>query len=192
MTTNQAQRIIQILTAKNIHFERGLSEDEVLEVEAKFDLKFPPDLKLFLQTGLPTSNSFVNWRLGLRSAGKADKINELLNWPLEGMLFDLKSNNFWIDNWGPKPGSYEDKVAIARKHYETYPRLIPIYSHRYIPGQPLESGNPVFSVYQMDIIYYGYDLATYFASEFHFVLPSGFRILEQPKRRIDFWSDCAE
>ena len=46
------------------------------------------------------------------------------------------------------------------------PRLIPILSHRYMPDDPPLAGNPVFSVYQTDIIYYGYDLASYFESEF--------------------------
>lgn len=41
------------------------------------------------------------------------------------------------------------------------PRLIPICSHRYIPEEPHDAGNPVFSVMQSDVIYYGADLANY-------------------------------
>jgi hypothetical protein len=41
----------------------------------------------------------------------------------------------------------------------------------------------------MDIIYYGYDLPTYFANEFDFALTDDFELPEKPKREIEFWSD---
>ncbi len=69
--------------------------------------------------------------------------------------------------------------------------VVPIFGHRYIPSFPLEEGNPVFSVYQMDIIYYGYDLANYLSVEFQFVLPENFNVPDTP-RRIGFWSHWAE
>lgn len=43
--------------------------------------------------------------------------------------------------------------------------LIPVCGHRYLPAEPCSAGNPVLSVYQMDIIVYGRDLAAYFAAE---------------------------
>lgn len=188
MTTEQTKHIIRLLTDKGVHFDSGLTDDEVLQVETKFDFKFPPDLKLFLQTGLPTSERFVNWRLGLKSKDDADKIIDRLGWPLEGMLFDLQLNEFWINSWGDKPNNYEEKERIAKEKYLTFPKLIPIYSHRYIPSRPSEAGNPVFSVHQMDIIFYGSDLATYFANEFSFELTDEFEMLDKPKREIEFWS----
>lgn len=192
MTTEKTKHIIRILTDKGVQFDSGLSDDEVLQVETKFNLKFPPDLKLFLQTALPTSDKFVNWRLGLKSKSEADKILSRLDWPLEGMLFDLQSNNFWIDSWGNRPDNYNDKVLIAKKHYETYPKLIPICSHRYIPSRPNENNNPVFSVYQMDIIYYGINLENYFANEFGYTKSGGYELDEYPEKKIEFWSKIAE
>ncbi len=189
MTTEQTKHIIQLLTDKGVHFDSGLTDDEVSKIETKFNFKFPPDLKLFLQTGLPTSDHFVNWRLALDSNEEADKIISRLDWPLEGMLFDIESNNFWANKWGSKPDKYADQASIAKKYFETYPRLIPIFSHRYISSRPNEIGNPIISVHQMDIIYYGNDLATYFANEFHFVLPESFEIPKEPKMTIEFWSD---
>jgi hypothetical protein len=46
------------------------------------------------------------------------------------------------------------------------PRLVPVFSHRYLPAEPHLSGNPVLSVYQTDIIYYGSNLKRYIAHEF--------------------------
>jgi hypothetical protein len=68
-----------------------------------------------------------------------------------------------------------------------YPRLMPIYGHRYIPCLPHEAGNPIFSVYQTDIIFYGFGLANYFQNEFQIELPYGFEIPPKPKC-TDFWS----
>jgi hypothetical protein len=189
MNKQQTKEIIQILICKGVEFENGLTDDEIYNIELKFNIKFPPDYKLFLQTGLPVSEGYVNWREGLHSNTSATKIASRLDWPLEGLLFDIQSNDFWIDTWGYKSDIYEEKTFIAKRHYADYPKLIPVYSHRYIPGQPSENGNPVFSIYQMDIIYYGYDLATYLANEFHFTLPDNFNIPEKPVREIEFWSN---
>lgn len=105
------------------------------------------------------------------------------------MLFDMKNNSFWLNSWGVKPAGFEHQVLVAAQHYASYPRLIPVYSHRYIPDRPHESGNPIYSVYQTDVIYYGYDLASYFANEFKLELPRSIKTAKQPKLTIDFWSD---
>ncbi len=61
------------------------------------------------------------------------------------------------------------------------PKLIPIYSHRYIPSSLNEIGNPVYSVHQTDIIYYGKDLWDYFNIAFNEI-----------KTNILFWSELCE
>jgi len=181
-------RLLRLLKDKGIQFDSGLTDSEVIQIETKFSLKFPADLKQFLQLGLPISKSFINWRQGLNLNETENEIISRLDWPLEGMLFDLQRNDFWINSWGDKPNTFEEKATIARQKYLTIPKLIPIYSHRYIPMEPLDAGNPVFSVYQMDIVYYGNDIATYFSNEFHLKLPIGFEKVEKPKI-IRFWSN---
>ena len=108
-------------------------------------------------------------------------MQERLNVPLDNILYDVKHNNFWFEDWKEKPENFEQQRKIVVRFYREYPKLIPIYSHRYIPTKPCLSGNPVFSVYQTDIIYYGYDLAQYFAHEFLFNLPSWFGKVEEPQ-----------
>ncbi len=192
MNKEEAEEIIRMLINKDVKFESALTNDEILRIELTFDIKFPPDYKLFLQTALPISEGFVNWREGLYLIETKAQILSRLAWPLEGLLFDLQSNNFWIDAWGNMPVSYNEKELIAKRHYASYPKLIPIYAHRYISSEPNENGNPVFSVHQMDIIYYGYNLATYLANEFNFILPDSFTLLEGPVREINFWSNLVE
>jgi hypothetical protein len=145
-------------------------------------------LKVFLQTALPVSPKFVDWRASLSSERVYDQVISRLEWPLEGMLFDIGNNVFWPESWGNKPEYLEDQFEVARKHFQQYPTLIPIYSHRYIPTEPNETGNPIYSVYQMDIIYYGNDLASYFSHEFKFPLPKEIEAAKEPKS-IPYWSD---
>lgn len=67
------------------------------------------------------------------------------------------------------------------------PKLAPLVSHRYIPTEPNEAGNPVFSIYQSDVVYYGADLADYFEHAF-----GSSADVTKPIKRIRFWSDLVE
>lgn len=192
MNQEQTNTLINLLKKKGVKFHDWLTFSEFFEIEKKFWVKFPPDLRLFLETSLPVSDKFINWRLWLASSKEEAKIQERIRWPYEGMCFDIKNNNFWHEPWWEPPKSLDEKFNIAYKNYLKYPKLIPIFGHRYLPSKPLEIWNPVFSVYQMDIAYYGYDLANYFANEFHFELPEIFNKLEKPIRSIEFWSQWAD
>jgi hypothetical protein len=55
----------------------------------------------------------------------------------------------------------EDAKALVEEDVKKAPRLIPIYGYRMMPDRPHLTGNPVLSVYQTDIIYYGFDLDDY-------------------------------
>lgn len=188
MNQYQIKEVIKQLKAKKVKFEQGLSDHEIHNIEHKFNLTFPPDLRDFLQTQLPVSNSFVNWRLGLQSEKEATKIRQTIDWVFEGLAFDIRHNMFWLSQWGTKSDNIEQNIAVAKKHFQSYPKMIPIASHRYIPSQPNKVGNPVFSIYQTDIIYYGYDLAHYLANEFGFTLSDSFPVVNEP-RYIKFWGD---
>ena len=180
--------LIQLLKNKGIQFAKGLTNEELITVEIDFDLRFPPDLQILLCSELPISKGFIDWRKALSSRKYENEILERLNWPLEGMLFDIQNNEFWNEQWGEKPKFFEQQKELAEENFRKYPKLIPIYSHRYIPCTPQEAGNPIFSVYQMDIVYYGFDLATYFRNEFHFKLPDNLEIPQKAKY-IEFWSE---
>lgn len=95
-----------------------------------------------------------------------------------------------MDKWGEKSPSLPEAIERARREYEKAPQLIPIYSHRFIPAKPYEAGNPVFSVHQTDIIYYGADLTTYFMVEFNLMQQQdlGFEQIKE----IPFWSKLVE
>src|SRR5262245_57554368 len=67
---------------------------------------------------------------------------------------------------GEKPASPDARDEILRSVVSRASKLIPLIGHRYVPEQPHEAGNPVFSVFHSDVIYYGANLADYFEREF--------------------------
>lgn len=153
--------LIDHLMKYGIEFESGLTDQEFEAIESKYQFKFPPDLRQFLQIALPVSHRFPNWRKNCGEVFRQDK-----EWILAGINFDIERNNFWWGGWGEKPENLFEAFQIAEREIAKAPVMIPVYSHRFIPVEPNLSGNPIFSIYQTDIIYYGYDLASYYIQEF--------------------------
>jgi hypothetical protein len=58
------QRLIKQLQERGVTFVAGLSDAEILAIEARFGFRFPPDLRAFLQTELPQGERFPDWRSG--------------------------------------------------------------------------------------------------------------------------------
>lgn len=176
----------KILTGAGVQFDIGLSDTEFDAIEGRFGFRFPPDLREFLAIGLPISKSWVNWR-----GDDEARVRGRLDWPADGICFDVE-HGFWLPEWGPKPERLHDSLRIARRAVAGAPVLIPIFSHRFIPATPHESGNPVLSVYQTDIIYYGADLTDYLHNEFSaYFGRTGYHIAGK-SRRIPFWSRFLE
>ena len=182
MSGDRWSELIELLDKKNVIFLDGLSNAEVGAIQQKYGFQFPPDLRDFFQTALPKGYRFFDWRSN--EGDQEAAIGEMLAWPLIGILFDVEQNDFWLPEWGARPETEEQRRVIVEKIVANAPRLIPIYGHRYMPDQPCEEGNPILSVYQTDIIYYGFDLDDYLRHEFD--LPCR-RPWPETMRRIEFW-----
>ncbi len=182
----EIRRLIGWLERRGVGFAEGLSDGEVRRIERRFGFVFPPELRCLLQRAMPVSPWFVDWR-----TESEEEIRGRLEWPVEGALFDVRNGEFWYRPWGPKPPTVAERVAQAEARLRELPPLVPVYSHRYMPSVPGEAGNPVFSIHQTDVVYYGNDLWSYLCREFGAGrFRSGFCRAEP--RRIDFWSDLAE
>ena len=194
MNTSYLKSLVEKLGVWGVQFEGGLSDQEIINAEDTFGFVFPQDLRMFLQHALPTSKGWPNWRNGSR-----EDIQQQIDWPFEGMCFDIEHNVFWMHQWGDRPENLTEAFSVAREHVTHAPFLIPVLGHRYIPAEPGRAGNPVISVYQTDIIHYGNDLASYFANEFkadsdvlpqwHVPCPDWAATSPRP---IRFWDDIIE
>ncbi|MFJ3205878.1 hypothetical protein [Streptomyces sp. NPDC086989] len=157
----------------------GLSERELDAVEARFGFTFSADHRVFLAAGLPHgSPSWPDWR-----NGDPEDLAGRLSQPVEGVLFDVEHNRFWHPAWSHRPAGTYDALQVARSELATVPQLVPIYSHRYLPGTAGECGHPVLSVHQTDIIFYGNDLSDYVRHEF-----TGQASSLPARATVGFWS----
>ena len=118
----------------------------------------------------------------------------MLDWPVEGALFDVQYDALWHPSWGQRPADMSTALSAARRHLARAPKMIPVWGHRYLPAGRGTCGYPVLSIWQTDIIIYGTDLANYIASEF-FRRPSVIRDWTPPSPdrtpppMVPFWSD---
>ena len=176
--------IIDAMKDAGIKFAAGLTSPEFATVEEYFGFRFPPDLRCFLHEVLPVGEKFPDWR-----DPESETLAKRMSWPLEGIQFDIEHAAFWMEEWGGRPELLEEAFAVAEMAIAEAPTLIPVFSHRYLPEEPQESGNPVFSVYQTDIIYYGADLHSYFNHEFGLNTSS---VEAANIREIPFWSYLVE
>lgn len=161
------ENIREIMIKNNVKLYEGLTDEEFEKIESFYSIKFPISLRTLYKSFLP---EFYNWRDF--SEKNVQRIKHYLDWPIEGILFDIEMNGFWRKCFGPRTNNINENKKIALEYLrnannETVPKLIPIYSHRYIPCYPDIMDVPVISVYQTDIIYYGYNLEYYFEKELH-------------------------
>lgn len=182
MASRSFEAAINHMRSIGVKFEDGLSRKEIARIESTFKFHFPPDLKQFLQTALPVTGGFPNWR--------SESVNEFRNSyfdrPSRGILFDVEHNDFWSTNWGSRPLELADALVEAKRQLETVPSLIPIRSNHYLPSIPSAEGNPVLSVRQSDIQFVGDNIQSYLLNLFQ---PSD-EINESTQRsQIPFWGD---
>ena len=159
---------------------KGYTQVELDQAQETYGLVFPPDLVSLLRDRRPALG--YDWR----SDGKA--IRAALGWPLEGLLFDVENNGLWWPEWGERPDTAQARAQVLTEVVQAAPKLIPLFSHRYLPCEPHEAGNPVISIYQSDAIYYGADLEDYFEREF----VDRRRPWPTQVKQIRFWSDLVE
>jgi hypothetical protein len=163
-----------------VQIEQGLSADEFARVEEMLGFQFADDHRAFLAAGLPVGNSWPNWR----SEGRKS-LQKRMQLPIDGVLFAVEWNKFWAPGWGPRPAQMKDALRTAVYEMARVPRLVPVYSHRYLPAGRGSFGHPVLSVVRTDVVALGCDLADYIAHEFSL----GDHCPKSPTPRVDFWSE---
>jgi hypothetical protein len=158
----------------------GYTQSELDDAQARYGLRFPPDLVALLLERHPELG--YDWKV------EDSRIRRMLGWPYEALAFDVEEG-FWWPNWGERPNTAHERSELIRGALSQVPQLIPLYSHRFLPETPFEPGNPVFSMHGFDTIYHGSDLTNYLAREFGDSrrVPVG-----HLRKHIDFWTDIVE
>jgi len=159
--SERVERSVEFLRSLGAELSAGLSEKELVDVERTYGFTFSPDHREFLTLVQPVGEGWWNWR-----TDSVETLREQLEWPLEGVLFDVENNGFWPAEWGGTPTDLDESLSVARAHIATWPRLVPLWGHRFMPAAPAGPGAPVFSVWQTDVIFYGDDLLDYLHREF--------------------------
>lgn len=165
----------------------GLTEAEISAAEARWQLRFPPDFRLFLAQ-LHTIDRPCTGALfrGMRSEEQEDTLQPVslpafYDWKTEdgsaiqrayeriidGLCFDVTHNQLWPTSWGQKPATEEGQRERVQEVVAAAPKLIPVFEHRFLLAEPCEAGNPVLSIYQSDMIVYGANLRDHLLIEFH-------------------------
>jgi len=165
--SNEAEKLVRQLTNSGVEFEVGLSEYELEIVEKSIGYGLPEDYRLFLKTALPVSykgnyEQFPKWRSNPEEEAHDTKAN------LYSLFeFDIINNNFWHSSFGEKPNTTAEAIKQAINIVDSWPPLIRIYAHRFIPSKPSSSGNAIFSIWQAtDSVYYGVNLSDALLREF--------------------------
>lgn len=129
---------------RGIYFESGLTEREIKQIEKIYGISFPASLSAFYKEGLPTGDRFVIWNDF--SENNVSSIKERMNLPYKWLSQDIT-------------------FCEAFRNAKEVPKLIPIYSHRYMPCTE-HPDPPVFSTVGADTIWYGKNLEDYLYNEF--------------------------
>lgn len=159
---------------------KGYTQSELDRAQHRFGLVLPPDLVALLRRKRPVEGHDWTDDRAIRRA---------LYRPFEGLLKSVENGMLWWPEWGKIPSSARAREQVLREVVSGAPKLIPLIAHRYLPEQPHESGNPVFSTFYTDAVHYGANLKDYFEREFR---PSSNKPWPPKIKYIPFWSDLVE
>lgn len=177
------EELIFNLEKKGVKFEKGLTSLEILNIEKIYDISFTEELKKLFSAVLPISNGFYNWRD--TSNENIKKIKKKMKTPFN-VLKEYIDEIYWCDEWGEEPNSSQERNLFLINKIRCAPKLIPIYSHRFIACYESKQ-NPVFSIHGTDVIYYGENLKSYLEIEFGIKEYSYIKM--ESIISVPFWSD---
>jgi hypothetical protein len=171
-----------------VYGEGGLSVLDIQLIEAKLGFQIPDDFAFLLQNIRDPGSVLFPW-LNFDEKKYAD----VIGWVRKGIEFSVEKDGFWLSRWGERPKAVSKALQKVRGDLATWPKLLPIYGHRFLAAEPRRLNNPVFSIMGTDIIYYGANLAHYLIHEFVDRGPDKYSLhtYDQHIQRVEVWSDLA-
>lgn len=162
----------------------GLTNREIGELEAVLDCQLPFEVGLMLVMGVPAAEPWHQWDDPVAQFAAS---NERL---LAGLSFAVEHEGFWFVDWGTKPDSVGQQLAVVAEVFASLPPLLPVYGDCFVPltvatGQDNSDGNPILSVHHAQVQVMGDDLAAWMHHAFEVPLP----MWPSEQRSFAFWSD---
>lgn len=170
--------------------EAGLSPAELALAEQRFGVRFPPLWREVLQVVHPVAlplpprdpDGVLRWTTVPDWRGRDPEVTaQLIEGPMDGVLFDVEMNGFWWPAWGERPRRRVDRISAAREHLDRVPRLVPVWGHLYVSS---DDGSPVLSIVQTDLYSPAGSLVGLLCGESSGPAGGG--------SRIGFWSDLLD
>lgn len=122
--------------------EPGLTIEELKEVEQKYGFRFPPDVRDFLQVGLPLGCGWHDWRrLGkvtVSDEDTEDTVSQIQKLHCIPWRVRYSKDRQWDEN---------ESLAKAQDLASRVYPLIRLCQHRCIPSVPHECGLPILSMH---------------------------------------------
>ena len=179
--------ILKHLEAKGYFALAGMTEEERGKVEEIYGFKFPQALADFYSCGVPCLSSAISFPLWKDlNENNVRAIKKMIEDPINWLKEDVK-DGFWLESWGKRPENEEEALEVFSRVAAKAPKLIPIYSHRYVPVIEGVDDPPVISTVGMDTIIYGGNLSEYLQNEFF-----GGKLSTVSAVSIPFWSEIIE
>jgi hypothetical protein len=119
------------LRRAGVNLTRGFSDDEIARIEETFAFSFGAEHRACLAAVVPVGERWVDWREATH-----EQIQARLDWPVDGVIFDVHNNGFWPSSWGERPTDRMSAERQARERLDQVPNLVPIYADRYLPAAP--------------------------------------------------------
>lgn len=152
---------------------QGLSEEQIDQVERKYEVSFTPEHREFLKILHAIDKKeiveyedegemiaeectfFYNWL-----ENEAEIISHI-RFIYKSMWNDVNSvNHVWLKSWGLKPKSLERKKEIFDEWFSKLPQLLPVRNSSCVVNSKNLKWNPVVSVSGSDVIIVGWDFRT--------------------------------
>jgi hypothetical protein len=186
------ERLVSWLrTQPDFLLEDGLSERELDRAEHRFSIRFPPTWREVLtvvhpvarpkpprdQDGVRRWTACPDWRRRDETGTR-----DLIDAPVDGLLFDVEQNGFWWADWGIRPAHTPAARALAAARLVTVPRLVPLWGHQYVAA---DDASPVFSIVQADLYIPALTIGDVTTGRNQDAVP----VEEWPIGRVPFWSD---
>ncbi len=156
----------------------GMTDEQIDQVQEKYSITFTPEHREFLrilhtidrkakvyEDDAIEEGSFVEQPFFRNWLEDEEDIRWALKAVHDYISEDITRSAFWLNSWGAKPDTAEERIRIFNELYAKAPKLVPVHAHRYQVADLSLEKRPVLSILGTDVVYYGSDFRYYLLNE---------------------------